>query len=112
MALRPLLVGNPYGSQSIFSGLLTSKKCLEVCRVASEVSNRKEYRDGEVIADGESDQVVVNTLAGIFDVKKVSSLGNSAQLVGSMTEEALRDLTEKRKRYNGRFGWSLTPRFQ
>jgi hypothetical protein len=86
----------------LLNDINTSKQCLEVCRVASQVSNRKEYRVGEVIADGESDQVVVNTLADIFDVKKASSLGNSAQLVGSMTEEALRDLTEKR--YNSRFG--------
>jgi hypothetical protein len=86
----------------LLNDINTSKQCLEVCRVASEVSSRKEYRVGEVIADGESDQVVVNTLADIFDVKKATSLGNSAQLVGSMTEEALRDLTEKR--YNSRFG--------
>ncbi|KAJ6155604.1 hypothetical protein N7470_006170 [Penicillium chermesinum] len=79
-----------------------SKQCLEICKVASEVSNRKEYRVGEVVADGESDQVVVNTLADLFDVKKALSLGNSAQLVGSMTEEALRHLTDKR--YTSRFG--------
>ncbi|KAJ5239542.1 hypothetical protein N7468_004161 [Penicillium chermesinum] len=79
-----------------------SEQCLEICKVASEVSNRKEYRVGEVVADGESDQVVVNTLADLFDVKKALSLGNSAQLVGSMTEEALRHLTDKR--YTSRFG--------
>lgn len=51
---------------------------------------------------GDSDQVVVNTLADLFDIKKALSTDNSAQLVGSMTEEALRHLTEKR--YNSRFG--------
>lgn len=35
----------------------TSKQCLEVCKGASEVSCRKIYRIGEVIADGDSDQV-------------------------------------------------------
>lgn len=86
----------------LLSDINTSKQCLEVCKVASEVSTQKEYRVGEVVADGDSDQVVVNTLADIFDVKKALSLGNSAQLVGSMTEEALRHLTEKR--YSSRFG--------
>lgn len=80
----------------------TSKQCLEVCKAASEVSAQKIYRIGEVIADGNSDQVVVNTLADLFDITKAVSKGNSAQLVGSMTEEGLRFLTEKR--YSGRPG--------
>lgn len=74
----------------------------KVCKVASEASRQKTYKIGEVIADGDSDQVVVNTLADLFDVKKAWSTGNSAQLVGSMTEEALRHLAEKR--YTSRFG--------
>ncbi|KAJ5413759.1 hypothetical protein N7509_000386 [Penicillium cosmopolitanum] len=80
----------------------SSKQCLEVCRVASEVSNQKTYRIGEVIAEGDSDQVVVTTLADLFDIKRAVSQGNSAQLVGSMTDEALRHLTERR--YSSRFG--------
>ncbi|KAJ5198201.1 uncharacterized protein N7498_007318 [Penicillium cinerascens] len=91
----------------LLSDINTSKQCLEVCKVASEVSTQKVYRVGEVVADGDSDQVVVNTLADLFDVKKALSLGNSAQLVGSMTEEALRHLTEKR--YNSRFGAFIQP---
>ncbi|KAF7172640.1 hypothetical protein CNMCM5623_004790 [Aspergillus felis] len=79
-----------------------SKQCLEVCKVASEVSRQKIYRIGEVIADGDSDQVVVTTLADLFDIKKAQSKGNSAQLVGSMTDESLRHLAEKR--YSSRFG--------
>lgn len=79
-----------------------SRQCLEVCKTASEISRQKVYRVGEVIADGESDQVVVTTLADLFDVRKASSKGNSAQLVGSMTSEDLRHLTEER--YKSRFG--------
>ncbi|KAJ5982788.1 hypothetical protein N7451_012888 [Penicillium sp. IBT 35674x] len=98
--LKTLVLKNDPGDENERSRLLSdinvSKQCLEICKVASEVPNRKEYRVGEVVADGESDQVVVNTLADLFDVKKALSLRNSAQLVGSMTEEALRDLTEKR----------------
>lgn len=86
----------------LLSDINTSKQCLEVCKVASEVTTQKVYSVGEVVADGDSDQVVVNTLADLFDVGKALSLGNSAQLVGSMTEEALRHLTEQR--YSSRFG--------
>lgn len=79
-----------------------SKQCIDVCKVASEVSRQKVFTVGEVIADGNSDQVVVTTLADLFDVKKALSKDRSAQLVGSMTEENLRLLTEKR--YSSRFG--------
>lgn len=85
----------------------SSKQCLEVCKVANEVSSQKIYRIGEVIADGESDQVVVTTLADLFDIKRAVSQGNSAQLVGSMTEEALHHLTERR--YSSRFGLHAPP---
>ncbi|EER40864.1 conserved hypothetical protein [Histoplasma capsulatum H143] len=79
-----------------------SKQCLEVCKMANEVSRQKIYRIGEAIADGDSDQVVVTTLADLFDIKRALSKGNSAQLVGSMTEEALRHLADRR--YSSRFG--------
>ena len=79
-----------------------SKQCLDVCKVASEVSRQTVYRIGEVIAEGDSDQVVVTTLADLFDIKKALSKDSSAQLVGSMTAENLRYLTEKR--YSSRFG--------
>lgn len=79
-----------------------SKQCLEICKMASEASRQKTYRVGEVVANGDSDQVVVNTLADLFDVKKAQSTDSSAQLVGSMTDESLRNLTDKR--YSSRFG--------
>ncbi|KAJ6163911.1 hypothetical protein N7497_003890 [Penicillium chrysogenum] len=79
-----------------------SKQCLEICNLASNASCQKIYRIGEVVADGDSDQVVVTTLADLFDIKKAISRDSSAQLVGSMTEEALRHLVEKR--YSSRFG--------
>lgn len=83
-----------------------SKQCLEVCKVANEVSRQTVFRIGEVIAEGESDQVVVTTLADLFDIKKALSKDGSAQLVGSMTAENLQHLTEKR--YSSRFGASTT----
>lgn len=79
-----------------------SRQCLEVCKVASEASSQKIYKVGEVIADGNSDQVVANTLADLFDVKKAISKDNSAQLLVSTTGEDLRFLAEKR--YGSRFG--------
>ncbi|KAL4916337.1 hypothetical protein BDW62DRAFT_212059 [Aspergillus aurantiobrunneus] len=79
-----------------------SKQCLEVCQVASDAFSQKIFRVGEVVADGEGDQVVVTTLADLFDVKKAFSKGNSAQLVGSMESTDLQLLAEKR--YGSRFG--------
>jgi hypothetical protein len=40
-----------------------------------------------VIAEGSSDQVVVTTLADLFDIQKALPKDNSAQLVGSMNAE-------------------------
>lgn len=79
----------------------TSKQCLEVCKLAGEVSSQKIYRIGEVIADGKSDQMVVNSLADLFDIKKASSTDGATQLVGCMPEATLRYVTEKR--YNSLF---------
>lgn len=73
-----------------------------VCKVAREASHQKIYRLGEVVADGDGDQVVVTSLADLFDVKKALSQGNSAQLVRSMTDETIQHLAEKR--YNSQFG--------
>ncbi|KAJ6784626.1 hypothetical protein PWT90_04482 [Aphanocladium album] len=65
----------------------TSRQCLEVC---------------EVVADGDSDHVVVTTLADIFNVGKTMSKNRSALLVGSMSDDALVQLSHDR--YNSRFG--------
>lgn len=94
--------GNENERSRLQSDIDASKQCLDICKVASEISRQKVYRVGEVIADGESDQVVVTTLADLFDVKKAWSKGNSAQLVGSMAADELRLMTEKR--YDSRFG--------
>lgn len=80
-----------------------SKQCLDVCKAASDqVSQRKVHTIGEVIADGDSDQIVVTTLADLFDVRKATSKGRSAQLIGSMTDETLQRLSGDR--YKSRFG--------
>ncbi|GKT87530.1 hypothetical protein Ct61P_05380 [Colletotrichum tofieldiae] len=66
--------------------LKTSKQCLEVCKVASnEVAQKKIFRVGEAVADFDSDQVVITTLADLFDIKKASSTNRSAQWIGSST---------------------------
>jgi len=84
-----------------------SRQCLEVCNLASsEVNNQKIHIIGEVIADGESDSIVVTTLAEMFNVGKATSTNNSAILVGSMSDEALIKLSQDR--YNSRFGTANT----
>lgn len=85
----------------------TSTQCLEVCKMAShEVTNQKIHIIGEVIAEGDSDQVVVTTLADMFNVGKAISRNRSALLVGSMSDEALMQLSHDR--YNSRFGTANT----
>jgi hypothetical protein len=81
-----------------------SKQCLEVCQTATiQVHHhQKIHTIGEVIADDDTDQVVVTTLADLFDVRKVLAKSRSAQLVGSMTEETLQQVS--RDRYSSRFG--------
>jgi hypothetical protein len=94
--------GNDNERSRLQADVNISKQCLDVCKVASEVSRQKVYRIGEVVADDESDQVVVTTLADLFDIKKALSRNKSAQLVGSMTAESLRHLIDQR--YHSRFG--------
>jgi len=81
-----------------------SKQCLEVCQMATDKvqHHRKVHTIGEVIADDDTDQVVVTTLADLFDVRKVLAKNRSAQLVGSMMEETLQQVS--RDRYGSRFG--------
>ena len=80
-----------------------SRQCLEVCREASnQVSFQKIHIVKEVIADDDTDQVVITTLADLFDVGKVLAKSRSAQLVGSMTDETLQKLSSDR--YGSRFG--------
>ncbi|KAF2851223.1 hypothetical protein T440DRAFT_467949, partial [Plenodomus tracheiphilus IPT5] len=100
-----ILANNPEDDKErsrLLDDINASRQCLELCKVASEASSQKIYRVGEVIADGNSDQVVANTLADLFDVKKAISKDRSAQLVGSMSGADLRFLAEKR--YESRFG--------
>jgi len=80
-----------------------SKQCLEVCKAASDrVSYQKIHIIGEVRADDDTDQVVITTLADLFDVGKVLAKSRSAQLVGSMSDESLQKVSADR--YNSRFG--------
>lgn len=80
-----------------------SKQCLEVCREATnQVSTQKIHVIGEVIADGDCDQVVVTALADLFHVGAVKAKGRSMQMVGSMPADTLREMSKDR--YNSRFG--------
>ena len=104
--LRSLIVNeNPQDGNErkrLLDDIDISKQCLEVCKMGSEFSNQKIYKIGEVIADGNCDQVVVNSLADIFDVQKALSRGKSAQLVASVPPESLQHLVEQR--YSSHFG--------
>ncbi|KAH7419982.1 hypothetical protein BKA64DRAFT_611994 [Cadophora sp. MPI-SDFR-AT-0126] len=80
-----------------------SKQCLEVCRAATnQVSTQKIHVIGEVIADGDCDQVVVTALADLFHVGAVKAKGRSMQMVGSMPADTIRGMSKDR--YGSRFG--------
>lgn len=72
-----------------------SNECLEVCRVASEACSQTFRRVRHEIVDRDSNQAVVNNLGDLFDIKKTKD-SNSAQILGSMTEEVLRKLNNRR----------------
>ncbi|RBR08884.1 uncharacterized protein FIESC28_10064 [Fusarium coffeatum] len=95
------------GYQQLQGDLRTSKQCLELCKKASEqVANQKVYTVGEMVADSDSDQVVITTLADLFDVKKASSTNGSAQWIGSLSEETAQQISKDR--YGSRFGAVVT----
>lgn len=83
--------------------LRLTQQCLAVCKeAATQVSGQKIHVIGEVIADQDCDQVVVTALADLFNVGKVKASSRSAQLVGSMPPDVLRDMSKHR--YGSRFG--------
>lgn len=87
--------------------LQTSKQCLELCKTASDqVAHQKVYCVGEIVADGDSDQVVITTLADLFDIRKATSTNRSAQWIGSLSDETARQVSADR--YSSRFGASVT----
>lgn len=78
------------------------EKSLDVCKLASgEVNRQRIHNFGEVLADGDSDQVVVTTWAELFTIGKAVSKDSSAQLIGSMTDDSLVQLSKDR--YGSRF---------
>ncbi|KAK0643197.1 hypothetical protein B0T16DRAFT_415488 [Cercophora newfieldiana] len=80
-----------------------AKQCVEVCNEASsQIQQRKIHVIGEVIADDDTDQVVITTLADLFDVKKVRAKNRTTQLVGSMSDQTAQKMSEGR--YSSRFG--------
>ncbi len=81
-----------------------SKQCLEVCQMATDQvhHHRKIHIIGEAQVNDDSDQVVVTTIADLFDVRKAVAKNRSTQLVGSMDGETLRQVSKDR--YSSRFG--------
>ena len=77
-----------------------SKQCLKVCKMAGEMSYQKIHTIREAIAEDNSDQVVVTTVADRFDGKKTLSKGHSVQLVATLTPENFDRVISER--YNSR----------
>lgn len=92
-----------YARSQLLVDIAVSKQCLSVCDQATkQVDGLKIHNIGPLIAENDTDQVVIPTLADLFNVERVEAKSGSAQLVGSMTDDSLKQLSSKR--YNGRFG--------
>jgi hypothetical protein len=80
-----------------------SRQCLEVCKIASEqLRYQKIHTIGEVHAEDDTDQMVVTTVADLFDVKKVLAKSRTSQIVGSMSDATLQKVSDGR--YRSRYG--------
>ncbi|KAM5372130.1 hypothetical protein ACJZ2D_007663 [Fusarium nematophilum] len=98
-----------HGYLQLQGELKSAKQCLELCKKASDqVAHQKVYNVGEMVADGDSDQVVITTLADLFGVGKASSTNGAAQWIGSLSDETARQVS--RDRYTSRFGAVVTSR--
>ena len=102
--LESVILGGDSSERALLQeDIQTSRQCLDVCKLASsEITSQKIHIVGEVVADGESDNMVVTTLAELFNVGKATATEKSAILVGSMSDEALIQLSHDR--YNSRVG--------
>jgi hypothetical protein len=78
-----------------------TRQCLSVCKIADEISRQKVFKVGEVVVEDNSDNLVINTAADLFDVTKAFSRNNSALVVSSTSEAGLRLLVERH--HNSRF---------
>ncbi|KAH8729160.1 hypothetical protein BGZ61DRAFT_319792, partial [Ilyonectria robusta] len=81
--------------------LETSKQYLEICKTALKNAAQEKKRSSEELDIGDSDQVVVTTLADLFDSRRATSANRSAQFVGSISDETLRQVSANR--YSSRF---------
>jgi hypothetical protein len=59
------------------------------------VSSQKIHIGGDVCEE-DCDSVVVTTLADLFDAGKVKATSRSAQLIGLMEDDVLRDISKDR----------------
>jgi len=91
-----------YERSQLQQDLNLSKQCLEVCKIAGEVSRQNIHTIGEADAEDNSDQVVVTTIADLFHVHKAHSKNFSAQLTATLTPANFDHVVDKR--YDSRFG--------
>lgn len=87
----------PDASTDLQEEKAATEECLRVCgEVQAFMNSRKENRYftvREAIVDGNSDQVLVAT-----DIDNAQSTGRSAQLIGTMPDDSLQQLSRSRYR--------------
>lgn len=91
-----------HGKSRLQEDLDISRQYLEIYdQAAKQVSHQKIHTVREVVTDDNTNQIIVTTLADLFDVKKVWAKNRSAQLVGSITDDTLQKMSTDR--YKSRF---------
>lgn len=88
--------GNDNERARLQADINLSKHSVDILNTAREDSRQKALRLQDVTAEGDSNQIVVSTLADLFGINKVRSQERSASVLGLMTDEQLKDLWEKR----------------
>ena len=88
--------GNDNERARLQADINLSKHSVDILNTAREDSRQKALRLEDVTAEGDSNQIVVSTLADLFGINKVPFKERSASVLGLMTDEQLKDLWEKR----------------
>lgn len=75
----------------------TAKQCLEVCNMAADQASRQRVHVfGDISAEDNSQQIIVSTVGDLLNAKNIKVGNFSSQLLGSMTDASLQQLSMDR----------------
>ncbi|OJD20126.1 hypothetical protein ACJ73_08540 [Blastomyces percursus] len=78
------------------------RQCLAICAEASEQTKQARYNEFEdVLSADDAHQVIVSTLGDLILAKRITTGSRSAQWLGQMSDETLKQLSQDRSRVSG-----------